>query len=276
MKNVKIFAKFIAERYSIFLKKEKGFPKPWTKDPILLKYKFCNICREWDTETKWIAENWRNKYSSDADLWFAMMVARYINWHPTLAKIGYPNPWNKDRLIKKITEIEEAGDKVWTGAYIVSTNGSKESKVEYVASMLDKAYSERRYIRPREGDTLQSFYDRIVSVRGVGQFMAGQVIADLKYVNPLMASSDWKTFAVSGPGSRRGLNRVYGNSPERPWVESEWKKAFDSMYRYMEDRNMLVCPLHAQDLQNCLCEFDKYMRVKLGEGRPRSLYNGVN
>jgi hypothetical protein len=33
--------------------------------------------------------------------------------------------------------------------------------------------------------------------------------------------------------------------------------------------------IHAQDLQNCLCEFDKYERVRLGEGRPRSNYPGV-
>jgi hypothetical protein len=27
--------------------------------------------------------------------------------------------------------------------------------------------------------------------------------------------------------------------------------------------------LHAQDLQNCLCELDKYLREKLGEGHPK-------
>ena len=33
--------------------------------------------------------------------------------------------------------------------------------------------------------------------------------------------------------------------------------------------------IHAQDLQNCLCEFDKYERVRLNEGRPRSNYPGL-
>jgi hypothetical protein len=28
----------------------------------------------------------------------------------------------------------------------------------------------------------------------------------------------------------------------------------------------------SQNLQNCLCEFDKYERVRLGEGRPKQLY----
>ena len=34
-------------------------------------------------------------------------------------------------------------------------------------------------------------------------------------------------------------------------------------------------PIHAQALQNCLCEFDKYERVRLGEGRPRNNYPGI-
>jgi hypothetical protein len=31
-------------------------------------------------------------------------------------------------------------------------------------------------------------------------------------------------------------------------------------------------PLHAQDLQNCLCEFDKYERARLGQGVPKQIY----
>jgi len=27
--------------------------------------------------------------------------------------------------------------------------------------------------------------------------------------------------------------------------------------------------LHCQDLQNCLCELDKFLRGKLGEGKPK-------
>ena len=33
--------------------------------------------------------------------------------------------------------------------------------------------------------------------------------------------------------------------------------------------------LHAQDVQNCFCEYDKYVRVLNNEGRPRSTYPGV-
>ena len=41
-----------------------------------------------------------------------------------------------------------------------------------------------------------------------GGFISGQIVADMKYVAPLRDAPDWWNFAVSGPGSRRGLNRV--------------------------------------------------------------------
>ena len=33
-----------------------------------------------------------------------------------------------------------------------------------------------------------------------------------------------------------------------------------------------VPPIDLSDIQNCLCEVDKYLRVKQGEGRPRAQY----
>lgn len=41
-----------------------------------------------------------------------------------------------------------------------------------------------------------------------------------------------------------------------------------------EERGHSLKWLDAQDLQNCLCEFDKYERVRMGQGRPRSRYPG--
>lgn len=53
---------WIIEREKIRIKKETGEPFPWTEDPILKAYRFCNVRREDDTVTKWIAENIRKPY----------------------------------------------------------------------------------------------------------------------------------------------------------------------------------------------------------------------
>jgi len=104
--------------------------------------------------------------------------------------------------------------------------------------------------------------------------MPGQVIAYLKYVPPLCEASDWMDFVVSGPGSRRGLNRVLGNPVQVKWIEPEWRSAFNRLRSAITPDLAAIGlgDLHAQDFQNCLCEFDKYERVRLGEGKPRRYF----
>lgn len=268
---------WIEERQRIHLAKTIGLPKPWTKDTILQSYRFCNVRREDDTETIWIAEHWRTPYATDPDLWFAMVVARLFNWHPTLQALGYPVPFNEVKMSHTLTKLRLEGEKVFSGAYIVSTNGHAMDKCAYLLErVLRPLWAERKAIRPTERDTLDSFHLRLSSHNGLGSFMAAQVVADLKYVAPLKHALDWKTWASSGPGSRRGLNRVLGLDVKAPWKEREWRAQLAELQGQVEyDLRPGIAPPHAQDLQNCLCEFDKYMRTALGEGRPRSTYPGT-
>src|SRR5262245_11963223 len=112
-------SEFIAERHAIYLRRKAGQPKPWTQDPILQAFRFCNVYRELDTETKWIADNWRSPHRSDPDLWFALVVARLVNWHETLDELGYPVPWQPDRFVKVLEGRMQRRQKVFTGAYMV-------------------------------------------------------------------------------------------------------------------------------------------------------------
>lgn len=267
--------KFIIEREKVRINKEvKKLPPPWTKDPILQQYRFCNVHREDDRVTRWIASNWRNPNSADPDLWFAMAVARLVNWPPTLAAIGYPVPWDVASATKAVNLLKSNGDKVFTSAYIVSTNGVKSDKWEYVSKeILNTMWAFRGELRPY--DSLEYFYNKLRQVKGMGSFLAAQIVADMKYVEPLLHSADdWWTFAASGPGSRRGLSRVTGRVVDSPWKEWEWHMTLITLLNEVnkELKRSPVSRLHAQDLQNCLCEYDKYMRVKLGEGRPRQNY----
>lgn len=272
------FKKFVKERFHIAIKRQNDLPKPWSKDPIFQQYRFCNVFREWDSVTQWIAREWREPHGDDRDLWFSMVVARLVNWPETLEYIGYQNPWNPLRFRRRMLQLledEAPLRKVYTGAYMVRSD--KMPKHEYLANILTEMWEDRALIRPCVEEPLEAFYARLISYRGMGSFMAAQVVADMKYAPIFQGAEDWWTFAASGPGSRRGLNRLVGVEVEDTWTEENWRRTLASLHQKIGRQlvfNKVPYPFHAQDLQNCLCEFDKYERVRLGQGRPRSNFNG--
>lgn len=291
---VKELLYWIKERYSIRQKKAAGKPKPWTKDTILQQYRFCNVHREDDAVTRYIAETWRNPWDGDPNLWFAMVVARLVNWPDTLQ---YLTPavfgrnaviaWNPKSFLRVMNQRKRAGLQVFNSAYIVSTNGKAMEKpeylVEYVLNPLWKD-SSMFALHAKEGTfglaeiELQALHNALTAYDGMGSFMAAQVVADVKYQSGWRSAPDWAWFAASGPGSRRGLNRVFGFDKDRPWGgEGNWYTHLLQLKAAMDPliAKAGVPPVHAQDLQNCLCEFDKWERVRLGEGKPRNSYPGL-
>jgi hypothetical protein len=276
--SVERFLWFIKERYNILQKRRAGLPKPWTDDPILQSYRFCNVFREDDTETMWLAENWRTPNKNDPDFWFAALVFRLTNWHETAEELGYPVPWNPIKFMGVIEHRLAQGKKTFSGAYMITTHTTKMPKSKYLARSLTKIWERREEIRPRQKDSLSYFCNRLISCFDISGFLAGQVIADAKYATPhLEKAPDWWDFVVSGPGSRRGLNRLLGQDTNTACRESDFQHYVGLLLgghidEFLEDQG--IPRMHAQDVQNCLCEFDKYERVRLGEGRPKQRYNG--
>ena len=271
---------FIIARHQIWTNRFKHKrEKPWTDDPILQQYRFCNVYRELDTVTQWVAEKYR-RYSGSNSFWFAMVMCRLINWPPTLEELWRPSmEWDAEEFIRVMSRRMKAGEKTWSSAYMIRSSG--RAKHLYLAhEVLTPMWEARERLRPQyNDDSLAAFHARLCEMNGMGSFLAAQVAADVKYGSncPLMKAPDWWTWAASGPGSRRGLNRVCGRDFKSPWKEDDWLSLLqalrDKVNPVIKKRGMQE--LHAQDLQNCLCEFDKYERVRLGEGRPRQNYKGV-
>lgn len=279
MDNIDRFVKFIIERERIRVRKEQlKLEKPWTKDPILQQFKFCNVRRQDDTVSRWIKEHWLNPARDEEHLWFAMTIARFVNWPGSLAEMKLPLPWNPRNFLDAMEDRAERGEKLFTGAYMIHAGPEPgKSKADYlVEQVFTPAWKARKFIAPVKGDTLASFAARLSTLRDFGSFMTGQVVADTKYGSVLAKASDWATWAISGPGSRRGLNRVLGKDVDSPWKEDVWfewlSRVAGIVQRKCEHEKVYIN--EAQDVQNCLCEFDKYERVRLGQGRPRSTYPG--
>jgi hypothetical protein len=268
---VQRLAYWINERQRITDNRAIDEPKPWTQDPILQRFKFCCVQREDDRVTRWIDANWRKPHDADPNAWFAMCVARLINWPDTLHAIGYPLRWDAARAARAMHARAAQGAKVFTGAYMVTSGGQSGSKIDYIVSTLTQ--TRKLADPPRRGDTLRQAHAKLVNAPGLGSFMAAQVVADLKHMALLREASDWMDWAAPGPGSLRGLARITGKRVNN-------QDAFIIALQALRKDLMPLLGSHVddqclQDLQNCLCEFDKYERTLWGEGRPRSHYPGV-
>jgi 5-hmdU DNA kinase, helical domain len=270
---------FIAERERIRLRKEAGEPPPWTDNSTLRQWSFCNVERERDRVTRWIAEHWREPHRNDPDVWFAMVVARFINAPEVLGEITLPLPWDRARYLAEMTDRKARGQPLERSAYTIPAPKGFASKFEGLAEcVFEPLWSARAHIRPRPDDTCAAFFERLQAFDYLGEFLAAQVVADTKFAPPLCDASDVMTFARPGPGSLRGLSRVLGRPVDAPWTVATWLAAFHKLRAELTPQieQILGRPLSASDLQNVLCETDKLLRVELGEGTPRRRYGSAS
>lgn len=284
MKLLKEFFWFIKERDAVRLKKENGQPKPWTRDPILQSYRFCNIRREDDAVTIWIRKNWREPFKRDPNVWFAMTVARFVNWPDSLYALsvakalftGHAKPISAERARvawrpeKFVATMDAVKGKSWSAAYMINAVGGEgRTKAAYIAeSVLTPIWKDRTDGQVAFETSLGTAYAWLSQFRGMGSFMAAQVVADVKYTPMLAGARDWWTFAAPGPGSMRGLSVVEFGDLGTSYTEVEWRTSLAELKAKIDPMlaQASLPLLHAQDLQNCLCEYSKWKR---GYGRQK-------
>lgn len=271
------FVNFIKARENHRVAKERG----WSAlgggkrrvDPIIAEYRFCNVRRNDDRVTKYIMRRFVQPWADEPYLWFALVVARMFNNEQALEDIhGYILPYKPERMRKALHTRRDRGLKVFNAAYIVSTAGRKMDKIDYVIDCVLGPLWARRQAITKDIDVgqLANVHLRLIKENGLASFMAAQVIADLKYAHP-DRWEDFHTFAASGPGSLRGLKRVLGLPITAPMSEGDFRRQLLAL-RGATNARLSMEAITAQDIQNCLCEFDKYERARTGEGRPKQKY----
>lgn len=264
--SVEEFYGWVNFRHEIYLKRQRGESAPWTDDPILRDYYFCNVYRELDKTTVWLRENWREPHADDgATLVFNMLLARFFNWVPTLAAIGYTQQWSKGR--KRVMALEGQPRKLFSDAYMIAGRDlTGKTKVAGVCDRLDFAWEHRRrlYKAIRQDNTLKQATWWLQEIPGVAAFMAYEVVTDLRHTPVLSDAADIMTWANPGPGAVRGLQRLYGKDRVKP------KNAVELMQElFAQAPEYTALPLEMRDIEMSLCEVDKYLRAKNGEGNVR-------
>ena len=261
---------WIDEREHIRTCKEAGLSKPWSDDPIFQKTYFTNVHREDDKVTKFIREWVEQERGKDSSqVVFNLIACRFLNWPDTIEHVGYMNLFHPQKFSEA---MKSKKGKVWGSAYIVSTCGQKIDKITYMSELLTEVQYKLRDDRYKLGPlrSCEEAHEYLLTIRGLSDFMAAQIVADIKHTSGmgLCSSPDFYTFAKPGPGSLRGLAWYFELDKVR-------KGDFSALIKKVRTDLELPPEFELQDLQNCLCEFDKYMRILNGTGRSKRSYSGI-
>ena len=268
---------WIHERETIRLNKEvEQKPPPWTDDPILQKFKFCQVFREDDRTTRWFRTHIRDPYRDDPEVLMATVIFRWFNYIETgrtLVKNKLHIEWDRKKAIEEITKQNK-----WvTGAYIVKTP-NRMDKVTGVAECISHMWGDREKLVEKilETNSLEKSWNILRDYPYMGPFMAYEVITDLRHTYLLRDAEDILTWANAGPGAMRGLNRLAGRElgfckRSHPWNEEMrnlWEISRDKLNPNLIDLDKF----EMREIEGGLCEFDKYSRILNEEGRTRSVY----
>ncbi|KAJ3330774.1 hypothetical protein HDU76_004904 [Blyttiomyces sp. JEL0837] len=113
--NIHFLALFIMERRRIEIKKARGVPQPWTKDPILRDFHFCCIRREDDATSKVMKEIFKGIDPRHGAYAFNIWLHRYLSNIPACRTLGYVYSMSKLASTSFVIDGRFANQKNETG-----------------------------------------------------------------------------------------------------------------------------------------------------------------
>lgn len=241
--SVYYFKQFMIDRYRVHKRKDvKGLPAPWTKNPVIQEYKFTNVRREHDRQTRYLIENisTNKELTLEDKIVNSFLFRAWNNWD-TLKAFGFPygaeelySPDLKNSVRATYKKLTQADTKrLWyNNAY--NQGGTKHAWKFPAGDGYQRAYKEseaKKYkdwepdipLRPfhvgvwlgqqRIAERLlkakdqQEAFEIIKDIRGFADFLAYQVFVDLTYIKEFPFSEN--EFVITGPGCKRGLDHIF-------------------------------------------------------------------
>ncbi len=291
------FFNWINERHRIY---ENRFtlklPKPWTKDEIFQQFKFTNVFRQLDTGTialdrmlgKWFnnpAKLQDMEVDDAIDILFNIVWYRLFNLADHAIDIGFTKHKDHDIVRRVLVGKKNRGEKVFTSAHMTSGSGEHVDLYGKVYGHLvgpigiAEDFGEQLISYIFYHQSLQEVTKKLTELPSVGPFIAYEIACDLRFTPLLSGATDKLSWANMGPGARRGLMRL-DMVPLNESMVKLYEMALRGRAGYDHprvSRGVLSCkfPFELREIEHSLCEFDKYMRVKTGAGRPRQNYEGI-
>ena len=255
---------FINERNKIWQKKVAGELPPYTDDPILSTYRFCNIFREFDRQTIEF-HSLLNPLREDFPLWLLnMFYCRMIARTETIKFTGLlsydeniyeklvhsPRPRFGTPYVFPISVIQKS-----------ATPTREKFIAEYLPSIMGKIAAEIRTWKSKK------VYDGVEKILPLFKynlrFLWTEVLIDVAYQFPQYVDL-FGRFPI-GPGSLPTMKKIDGKMDptilvtELAWLPYDTGITVDGKSLH----------LSAENWEGIGCEYRKYTNLKAGVGRKR-------
>ncbi len=265
---------FASRRQEAFERRLAGDAWPWTDDPILQTYKFCNVYRAADRVSQYMIAN--VAYAKDAgdfaDRAFQIVAFRTFSniktWETVRSILGGAprlRDLSSGAFGKAIESAKARNGGLYTGAFILCANkafGFDEKHKNHEALFKEMFLKERLDRRIAGANSFEQVVRALQIFPLMGPFMAYQTAIDLNYSELINFTEN--DYTQAGPGALRGLKKAFTNlgdySPSDAilWMTEHQEREFAALD--LRFKGLFGRPLHAIDCQGLFCELDKYCR----------------
>jgi hypothetical protein len=277
---------FAAERQLAFMRRVAGEPWPWTADPILQAYKFCNVFRAADRVSQYMIREvcYHSEPCTPEDRIFQIVAFRTFSkietWRSVRDFLGrFPilDDLSEGGFTEALNRAKKENGGLYTGAFILCATdayGQSLKHLNHVELFRHMFLHDNLAGQLLAARSLREIYELLHRYPLMGDFMSYQTTIDLNY-SDLIAFSE-NEFTQPGPGALRGIKKVFENlgdyTPTEAirWMVTNQTQEIERLGLPFE--GLWGRPLHAIDCQGLFCETDKYCRAAVPEltsGRKR-------
>jgi hypothetical protein len=265
---------YASERQRIFERRLAGESGPWTSDPILREFKFCNVFRAADRVSQYMIRDvcYHGEPCADEDRLFQITAFRTFSkiatWETVRDILGrYPtlDDLADGSFGRALDQARERNGGLYTGAFILCATdayGQSSKHRNHVELFRHMFLHDQLGARLLEAKTLREVYTLLHGYPLMGDFMSYQTAIDLNY-SALIDFSE-NDFTQPGPGALRGMKKCFEDPGDYTPAEIVlWmtERQDEELARLgLPFSGLWGRPLHAIDCQGLFCETDKYCR----------------
>lgn len=251
--------------------------------------RFTNVYRELDPGTQYVISCVLELDEPRPDKLFNVMLYRLVGRSETHAALGFQSlvSFDSSGMERTLKDLRRNGRPPFTAAYMVSayTSMGSSDKIENIVRLFSTLHAQFDdfFARIDACTSAAEVHATLSSAYGFGNFLAYQVLVDSLY--PLRvyenrgllpySHDDW---ASPGPGARRGIEMILRPNVRWPhldvmrWLRDNQQSEFVRLgleFPYLRDSDDKPIAISLANIQNCLCEYHKYVKIGEGTGRGR-------